>query len=50
MLPYRPIRGCAAAHGIVFDLSVLKKVYNLARVCYIISCDSVNRVLPARLI
>ena len=33
MLPYRPIRGCAAAHGIVFDLSVLEKVYNLARVC-----------------
>ena len=33
MLPYRPIRGCAAGQGIVFDLYVLKKVYNLARVC-----------------
>ena len=49
-----PIRGCAAGQGIVFDHSVLKKVYNLARVCpkrgYIISCDTVNTVLPARLI
>ena len=33
VLPYRPIRGCAAGQGIVFDLYVLKKVYNLARVC-----------------
>ena len=33
VLPYRPIRGCAAGQGIVFDLYVLKKVHNLARVC-----------------
>ena len=36
--------GCAAGQDMVFDLSVLNRVYK------IVPGESVNRVLPARLV
>ena len=43
-----PIRGSDAGHGMIFVLSVLNRVYNFARVCFIYNL--INRVFRERLI
>ena len=43
-----PMRGSDAGHGMIFVLSVLNRVYNFARVCFIYNL--VNRVFRERLI